>query len=343
MPSFDFVVVGCGGGPFESNLSAYLFKAAHSTWKNQVVGLEAGSGMGALDRILRDNPGLFGMNPDTDKPYTAAQIYSFLRCYLISHSHLDHISSLVISAGSFGGQKRIYARDQTLRDLETVFADRIWPNLASYKKDAMLRYSSLPADHRYMEITPGISVRSMPLNHGVAKTLGVYESAAFFVRNDTSCQEFLFFGDVQPDGLSTDPQTINVWKTAAPKIPTTLSTIFIECSWPFGRDDDLLFGHLSPEHLVDELVVLATEVYGRRNTGKSNGPSTRGKQRLNPISLRGVLNGLFVYVMHCKDDVGGSYDQPINRVIADQVRSLVEHKGLGANIIAVEQGMHISI
>jgi hypothetical protein len=160
--------------------SSYLFKAAHSTWKNQVVGLEAGlahicsgrfevsnsfefadlgSGMGALDRILRDDPGLFGMNPDTDKPYTAAQIYSFLRsvlvralkryihglrcrCYLISHSHLDHISSLVISAGSFGGQKRIYARDQTLRDLETVFADRIWPNLASYKKDAMLRYSS---------------------------------------------------------------------------------------------------------------------------------------------------------------------------------------------------------
>lgn len=38
-----------------------------------------GSGMGALDWILRDDPGLFGINPGTDKPYKAAQIYSFLR------------------------------------------------------------------------------------------------------------------------------------------------------------------------------------------------------------------------------------------------------------------------
>ena len=35
--------------------------------------------MGALEGILKLEPNLFGLDPDTDKPYTAAQIYSFLR------------------------------------------------------------------------------------------------------------------------------------------------------------------------------------------------------------------------------------------------------------------------
>jgi cAMP phosphodiesterase len=58
------------------------------------------------------------------------------RCFLITHAHLDHVNSLIVSAGSLGGsRKRIFATEQTLRDLETVFADRIWPNLASWKED----------------------------------------------------------------------------------------------------------------------------------------------------------------------------------------------------------------
>jgi len=175
MPSFDIVVVGCGGGPLESNLSAYLLKAADSAWeKGQVIGLEAGSGMGALEGILKLEPNLFGLDPDTDKPYTAAQIYSFLRCYLISHSHLDHINSLILSAGSLGDQKRIYARKQTLKDLGTIFSDRIWPKLASYNKDdknTALLYTPLPTDSKYVEISQGISVCSMPLTHGVTMTM----------------------------------------------------------------------------------------------------------------------------------------------------------------------------
>jgi 3',5'-cyclic-nucleotide phosphodiesterase len=41
-----------------------------------------------------------------------------------------------MSAGSLEGpRKRIFAAEQTLHDLETVFADRIWPNLASWHED----------------------------------------------------------------------------------------------------------------------------------------------------------------------------------------------------------------
>lgn len=70
--------------------------------------------------------------------------YSFLRCYLITHSHLDHVNGLVLSAGSMSGQKLIHARKQTIKDLEVIFADRLWPKLASHKKEdanAMLVYS----------------------------------------------------------------------------------------------------------------------------------------------------------------------------------------------------------
>jgi hypothetical protein len=46
------------------------------------------------------------------------------------------IPSLVISAGSLGGpRKRVYASEQSLKDLENVFSDRLWPNLASWNEE----------------------------------------------------------------------------------------------------------------------------------------------------------------------------------------------------------------
>lgn len=71
-------------------------------------------------------------------------LFFLSRCYLITHSHLDHVNGLVLSAGSIGGQKLVHARKQTIKDLEVIFADRLWPKLASHKKEdanAMLVYS----------------------------------------------------------------------------------------------------------------------------------------------------------------------------------------------------------
>lgn len=58
------------------------------------------------------------------------------RCFLLTHAHMDHINSLVVSAGSLRGpRKRVFALKQTLQDLELVFSDRLWPNLASWRED----------------------------------------------------------------------------------------------------------------------------------------------------------------------------------------------------------------
>jgi len=173
------------------------------------------------------------------------------------------------------------------------------------------------------------------------------QSHSSFVMTKTTAS-FFFFGDVEPDTVATNPQTINVWRAAAPKIPHKLSTIFIECSWPSGRHKDLLYGHLSPEHLVDELMALAIEIvkFKRADLTSLRPGHPRKKQKKNPISqddLRGTLEGVVVYVMHCKDDLTGDSVQPMRHIIVPQVRSLVEEKGLGAQILVVEPGMHIKI
>ncbi|KAI0075488.1 cyclic-AMP phosphodiesterase [Panus rudis PR-1116 ss-1] len=369
MAVFDIMVLGCGGGPNEHNLSAYLLKPREQPWHEGIIALEAGSGVGALDAILRRNPTAFGRRPsegpsNAASHYTAHEVYSWIRCFLITHGHLDHVNSLVLSAGSLKGPaRRIYAARETLEDLESVFSDRCWPNLASWKDDDSenaLVYSVLATDREYHSITKDVSVLPMPLSHGKTRTNTLYKSTAFFLRHTPSKQELLFFGDVEPDSIASTPLTHDVWRTAAPKIVAkTLSTIFIECSWPSGRQSDMLYGHLDPEHLCEELTALAKAVvHARQQQGSSTGsPGTqspaRKRQKTDEGSGRsassgeppitGVLKGVRVYIMHCKDDVRGRFDEPIHQVITDQVYKLVDDMQLGAEIIAVEQGMHICI
>jgi 3',5'-cyclic-nucleotide phosphodiesterase len=238
----------------------------------------------------------------------------------------------------------------------------------------------LKFDEGYRTIFPDVSIKAMPVLHGKNDTLGDYESSAFFVRYDRAGQEFLFFGDVSPDSLvgpSSKPKNIAVWRAAAPKIPATLSAIFIECSWPSGRPDELLYGHLSPEHLVDELAILAEQVVAARDAaaaaaaakGTSSGSSNshndnndnsgnkstaadeeakvpkrkkRRKNRSADAPPAPPLSGLRVYIMHCKEDLEQKYDRPICHVIRDQVEALVRDRGLGIEVLTVEQGMRIS-
>ncbi|KAK7023876.1 cyclic-AMP phosphodiesterase [Favolaschia claudopus] len=357
---FDLVVVGEGGGPDETNLSSYLFKPSVAAWEDGIVALEAGSGQGTVQKLLQSDPHLFDTpdQPVREKPYSATEIYSLVRCFLVSHAHLDHVTSLVLSAGSLGGpRKRIFGAKQTLADLESVFADRIWPNLASWKEeddDHKLLYSLLGMNDSYDLIMPNVSVRTLPLSHG-HNVAGNYDSTAFFIRYDPTKLEFLFFGDLEPDTLSKFPRTINVWRAAAPKIPSFLSTIFIECSWPSSRSDDTLYGHLKPEHLVHELEILAAEVVKFRNSAaQASSPvarPVRKKQRtmLSPVvasppsDLRGALDGVRVIVMHCKDTLDGAPDRPNQTLIIQQIKALLEGKELGVEILAARQGMHIRI
>jgi cAMP phosphodiesterase len=176
---------------------------------------------------------------------------------------------------------------------------------------------------------------------------GTYTSSAFFIRHDTSSTEFLFLGDMEPDSLTSSPLNIDIWRAAAPKISKSLKAVFIECSWPSGRTDDTLYGHLTPEHLVAELVILGKEVVKHRKSEPAPKPRpARKRQKANPVDdneLVNALKGLRIYVMHCKDDMSSDDNEAMRLLITGQVRQLVKARQLGATIICTEPGMRISM
>ena len=93
----------------------------------------------------------------------------------------------------------------------------------------------------------------------------VVDSTAYFIRDDSTGREALIFGDVEPDLLSLNPRTAQVWAEAAPKIAAgSLRAVFIECSYDDSQNDAILFGHLAPRHLINELRSLATMVRARK-------------------------------------------------------------------------------
>ena len=86
----------------------------------------------------------------------------------------------------------------------------------------------------------------------------VVDSSAYFIRASPSGREVLIFGDVEPDSVSLVPRNVQIWSEAAPKIAAgLLRAIFIECSYNDGQSDAMLYGHLAPRHLIQELQNLA--------------------------------------------------------------------------------------
>lgn len=106
----------------------------------------------------------------------------------------------------------------------------------------------------------------------------VYDSSAYFIRDVNTEKEILIFGDVEPDTISYSPRNRQVWNDAAPKVAKgMLGAIFIECSYDDSRQKELLFGHLTPKYLVEELRVLANDVKILVGMAK-NGPKAKRRK-----------------------------------------------------------------
>ncbi|KAJ5682745.1 hypothetical protein N7462_005910 [Penicillium macrosclerotiorum] len=96
--------------------------------------------------------------------------------------------------------------------------------------------------------------------------MATVESSAFFLQDNSTGNEIIVFGDVEPDTVALEPHNRLVWKAAAPKVAAgTLRAIFIECSYNDSIDDAFLYGHLCPRHLIAELKVLADKVMDVRD------------------------------------------------------------------------------
>ncbi|EEH50734.1 3',5'-cyclic-nucleotide phosphodiesterase PDE1 [Paracoccidioides brasiliensis Pb18] len=131
--------------------------------------------------------------------------------------------------------------------------------------------------------TPTHQVLSSGNSNGKDMTLATVESSAYFLRDDYSGTEIIVFGDIEPDSLSLEPRNGKVWDIAAPKLANgTLRAIFVECSFPDSIDDNYLYGHLCPRHLIAELEALASRVI---EATKSNYETVVARKRKRPGSV----------------------------------------------------------
>ncbi|KAK3369208.1 low-affinity cAMP phosphodiesterase [Lasiosphaeria ovina] len=201
-PALQVIVLGSGGGPLESNVTAFLVRSLASGWRRgSVIAVDAGVHLGAIKKILEDTqPPDLGQTDELSLPYTlgtgpfrglelphanpsanAAHVHrSLIDTYLITHPHLDHISGFVINTAGLPGNrpKRLAGLPSTIAAFKThIFNNVIWPNLSDENNGAgLVTYMRLveggsPAlgegeGRGYLEISDGLAVKIWGVSHG---------------------------------------------------------------------------------------------------------------------------------------------------------------------------------
>lgn len=222
--------------------------------------------------------------------------------------------------------------------------------------------------HQQPPSIPSSSFPSAPSSISATTTAqnNSYTSTAYFIRDTATERELLIWGDVEPDSVSKTPRNRSVWTKAAQlHAHNKLAAIFIECSFPC--DSGPLFGHMAPDYLVNELVVLqglAQEVRDRDldNKDKSEGKGKGGEQK---FAEKEMLKDLTIVITHIKDEdplqligvsnVNGSSQSPslkrtrqndsqfvtLSQIILSQLEELATSAGLGCKFIIATPGLSL--
>ncbi len=293
--NFKIIPLGVMGGSHEGNLSAYMVTP---DGQNQYVCLDAGTlhtGIqkaidhhifkGDAEQILRDS----------------------IKGYLISHGHLDHLAGLVLNSPD-DTAKPIYAMPYVIDVFKKhYFSWESWANFADQgEKPALSKYQyvalnngkEIPLENTQMSVT------AFPLSHGKP-----YQSTAFLVRSKKSY--LLYLGDTGADRIEQSQKLDSLWKGIAPLIKNhQLKAIMIEVSFPNSQSEKQLFGHLTPNLLIEEM------------------------QHLSKYTGTTALKNLNVVITHIKPS--GNHIEEIK----EEVKS---NNPLHLNIIFPEQGKELSL
>jgi 3',5'-cyclic-nucleotide phosphodiesterase len=250
-PSFVIVPLGVRGGLDESNLSAYMVAPAGS---NEYICLDAGTLYAGIRKAV--DSGVFAA--------TVSQVLrSYIKCYFISHPHLDHVAGLIINSPE-DSAKTIYGLPFCLDVLkDKYFTWESWANFGDEGEKPVLK------KYHYAPLSPGeeiaiphtaLYVSAYPLSHGTP-----YQSTAFLVRSGDAY--LLYLGDTGADTIEHSDKLHLLWRRVAPLIRAgQLKAIFIEVSFPDEQPEKLLFGHLTPRLLRSALMNL-TQTAGQPLAG----------------------------------------------------------------------------
>jgi 3',5'-cyclic-nucleotide phosphodiesterase len=294
------IPLGTSGGEFENNLSAYLVAPVSS---DRWVTLDAGTLCSGIKNIPTQTLNEF--NSRSRKEFFDKQI----KAYLISHAHLDHISGL-ITCSTTDTHKEILGISSTLDYLrDYIFNWKIWPNFSDEGFKPLLKtyhYHYLSLDANILIPNTNLSVRPFILNHGNG-----YPSTAFLLESNK--HYLLYFGDTGADKIEHSQDIHKVWEAVAPLIREgKLRTIFIESSYSNDRPDSMLFGHLTPHLILDELQDLAILV--------------------DQSDPRTALNGMKIVVTHIKQGLGQNNQMKIIQELRDKnnlgVEFILPHPGI---------------
>jgi cAMP phosphodiesterase len=240
-PAFKVIPLGVEGGNDEGDLSAYAV-AVHGT--DDYVCLDAGTLFHGIDRAIAAK--LF-------QGTTFEVLRNNIKGYLISHPHLDHVAGLILNSPD-DSSKPIYGLPFCLEAIqENYFNWKSWPNFGNQGTPPLLskyRYTVVSTDDEIPLEETSMFVRAFPLSH--AKP---YQSTAFLIRHATNY--LLYLGDTGADAVEQSDKLSRLWEVISPLIAAgNLKAILIEVSFANARPDQLLFGHLTPRLLMNEMRAL---------------------------------------------------------------------------------------
>jgi 3',5'-cyclic-nucleotide phosphodiesterase len=235
--SFKIVPLGVLGGIDESNLSAYMVAPAGS---NNYICMDAGTLHYGIEQAVKNK--VFNIPAEE-------VLKQYIKGYFISHSHLDHVSGLLINSPD-DSEKGIYAFADCINTIKThYFTWTSWANFANEGETPQLK------KYTYHVLTPGteiavanttMQVTAYPLSHSNLT------STAFLIKNNDNY--LLYLGDTGADEIEKSHNLQSLWQTIGPLIKSKqLKGIMIEVSFPNEQPDKTLFGHLTPKWLMAEM------------------------------------------------------------------------------------------
>jgi len=236
---FKVIPLGVKGGLDESNLSAYLIAA---NGNDQYICLDAGTIYKGLE--LAATKKLFkASNPSTIQQQQ-------INGYFISHAHLDHTAGLIMNSPN-DNAKNLYGLASVLDVFKkNYFTWSAWANFGNEGEAPILKkytYKNLVPTTEIAIDNTGLFVTPFVLSH-----VKPYESTAFLVRNQNTY--LLYLGDTGADRVEQSEQLTTLWKAVAPLvIKDQLKAIFIEVSFDNSIPEKALFGHLTPNLLMEEM------------------------------------------------------------------------------------------
>lgn len=291
--NIQIVPLGVYGGSNESNLSSYLIGEETT---NSYLALDAGTIYSGINKAIEKG---------TFEEENGKILKNYIKGYFISHGHLDHLSGMIINSPE-DSNKPIYGISEMIDVLKKkYFTNDAWANFANEGESPILNKYY----YKYAEIGAPFTIEGTNFTGTIYELSHVnpLKSSAILVENGSNA--VLYFGDTGADRIEGTKNLSTIWKAISPKIKSgKLKTLMLEVSFPNSQPEKLLFGHLTPKLMNEEMGELAKEV------GKSK------------------LKGLTIIVTHIKPK--GDYEQKIKE-------ELLKDNPYGINYIFPQQGERI--